>query len=44
MLLDQLVAAAGDAVIDKLRHLAKRVEIEPELGLVGQLLLQILDG
>ena len=32
VLLNQLVAAAGDAVVNQLGHLAKRVEIKPELG------------
>ena len=44
VLLNQLVTAAGNAVVDKLGHLAKGVEIEPQLGLVGQFFLQVLDG
>ncbi|MNX91691.1 hypothetical protein D3C86_1237920 [compost metagenome] len=44
VLLHELVTATGDTVINQLGHLAEGVEVEPELGLVRQLLLQILDG
>lgn len=39
----QLIATAGDAVINQIRHLAEGVEVEAELGL-RQLLLQVFDG
>ena len=42
-LVDQLVHAAGDAVVNQIQHLAVRVKVQPELGFVRQLLVQILD-
>ncbi len=40
---DQLIYAAGDAVVDQIQHLAVRVKVQPQLGFVRQLLVQILD-
>ena len=40
---DQLVDATRNTVVDQLQHLAVRVEIEPQLGLVRQLFMQVFD-
>ncbi|MNE48759.1 hypothetical protein D3C80_1432440 [compost metagenome] len=40
---NQLVDAAGDTVVDQIQYLAIRVKIQPKLGLVRQLLMQIFD-
>ena len=42
-LVDKLINAAGDAVVNQIQHFAVRVKIEPELGFVRQLLVQILN-
>ncbi len=42
-LVDKLINAAGDAVVNQIQHFAVRVEIEPELGFVRQFLVQILN-
>ncbi len=42
-LVDQLIHTAGDAVVDQIQHLTVRVKVEPQLGFVRQLLVQILN-
>ena len=42
-LVNEFVHAAGDAVVNQIQHLAVRVKVEPQLGLVRQLLVQIFD-
>ena len=37
----QFVDAAGDAVVNQIQHLAVRVEVEPQLGFVRQLFMQV---
>ena len=40
---DQLIHTAGDTVIDQLQHFAIRVKVQPQLGFVWQLFVQVLD-
>ena len=40
---DQLIHTAGDTVVDQLQHFAIRVKVQPQLGFVWQLLMQIFD-
>ncbi len=44
VLLDQLVTATGDAVVNQLGHLAKGVEVEPSLALFGSFSCRYLMG
>ena len=41
--IDQLIHAAGDTVIDQIQHFAVGVEIEPQLGFIRQLLVQVFN-
>ncbi len=42
-LVNQLIDATGDTVVDQIQHFAVGVKVEPQLGFVRQLLVQILN-